>query len=107
MNSMRPYLIWEAIRSHQRSSEVIRGHQRSSEVIRGHQGEPRQGGHAATYSSKSVKYFAAARRMTITSETPYRGKRKRSLMKSESGLLRPSKPPLPEQISAGCSSSSV
>jgi hypothetical protein len=27
----------EAIRGHQRSSEVIRGHQRSSEVIRGHQ----------------------------------------------------------------------
>jgi hypothetical protein len=27
----------EAIRGHQRSSEVIRGHQRSSEVIKGHQ----------------------------------------------------------------------
>jgi len=31
------YLMREAIRGHQRSSEVIRGHQRSSEVIRGHQ----------------------------------------------------------------------
>jgi hypothetical protein len=30
------YLMREALRRHQRSSEVIRGHQRSSKVIRGH-----------------------------------------------------------------------
>ena len=30
------YLMKEAIRGHQKSSEVIRGHQRSSEVIKRH-----------------------------------------------------------------------
>ena len=44
-----PHLMNQAIRAHQRSSEVLIGHQRSSEVIRGHlrsseviRGEPHQ-----------------------------------------------------------------
>jgi hypothetical protein len=99
----RSYLIREALRSHQRSSEVIRGHQRSSEVIRGHQkpsevirGHQRSSeairGHYQRQSPSAGVESEAIRGHQRSSEATIRGNHRRPEWRAASSSVYPIAP---------------